>query len=792
MGRASKGGGSSGRSAKGKPFGRDWRFKKLEPEPFGEGGKAQVWKAKDQAARPFDPERIVAIKLLKRGADPEDRLRLCREGGRDRRFKHENVVRIFDLRGGPRSPFLVMEYIDGEDLSSLLTRYGRMDPERVAQVGAQLCAGLQFLHVGGLIHRDVKPGNAMLTGDLNGEEPIGLKLIDLGIAQAPEDPGQTREGGFVGSEPYVAPEVKAGEPATEVSDIYGAGAVLYELATDMRLLPLSWQEVWDQRRAKPVRPPHQVNPDVPGWLSAVIMRAIEVEPGKRYQAAEEMERALEEGATPCLSEDPTNVIDDAHEAATEVMGVALTEVMPGAAKSGPSSAKRPFVFRLMDALPLWVRRRLPEGYEDEPPPDWYLFLMMLGGGAFLVAVVFLPIAIRVVATLLEIPPWLLTTGVLVAMGAALFLRDETRRQVATRALRATGGGLRSALIAGGGGLWRALRAGSRSFANAAASAWRWVSARSRELPTSPVEESDDRHGDGGPARKAADLGRRAFAAFTAHRERRRGLSTNRRRTAEPRLRGFRLQLAEVGFAIRAWVPWLGRRAYLIVLVALAVCLALWLSPPLQNQVARRPPDHRTVLVVVPSAAWILVATFGLFRLRASRGSPRSLLAAGAALLAVLAALGMAMPSFSSSLETRLWPHDQVQRANGHGSDRPTTLSPTTAVALAFPRRTPRQAARAASRRLVAKVRRVRSAWTQLFRKLRHQDWTLDADTTAAVRESAFALTSRLNDWKRLSQYESARKAARHWSKSMERARSNLIARDCSRFYVGARGASARC
>ena len=785
------GAGSPGRSSKGTPFGKDRRFKKLQPEPLGEGGKARVWKAEDLAARPFAPGRVVAVKSLKPDAEQEDRLRLRREGGEDRRFDHENVVHIFDLRGGPRSPFLVMEYIAGEDLRSLLDRYGRLGAERVAEVGTQLCSGIRCLHVGGLIHRDIKPSNAMLIGDLEGEEPIGLKLIDLGIAQTPGDPEHTRQGGFVGTEPYVAPEVKAGERATEVSDIYGAGAVLYELATGAKLAPLSTQEVLERRRARPVSPPHQVNPAVPIWLSAVIMRAIEVESGERYEAAEEMKRALEKRVASSPGEDPTTVID-LREAPTEAMDGALTDVMPAAAKkTGTPSVKTSLVFRLMNLLPFWLRERLPEGYEEEEPTHWWGFLLMLGSGLVLGAVVFLPVAIRVVATLLELPPWLLTTGVLVGLGTTWFLRDEARRQAAARAVSAAAGGFRTALIAGGRGLWSALRAASRSFANAAASVWRWVSSRSWELP-SPTEESDERHRDEGSARKVADLGRRAFGIFTALRGRPGGLSSNRRRTAERWLHGVRSLLAEIGNAARAWVPWLGRRAYLIVLVALTACLGLWLSPPLQNQVARRPPGHRTVLIVVPAAAWILVATFGVLRLRASRGGPRNLVAAGAALLAVLAALGMAMPSFSGWLETRFWPHDQVENANGHGSNRPTTPSPTTAIAFGSPRRTPREAARAASRRLIAKVRRVRGAWTQLLRKLRHQGWTFDADTKPAVRESASALTSRLNSWNGISQYESARKAARHWSKSMERARSKLIARDCSRLYVGARGASARC
>jgi hypothetical protein len=749
MGRTSK---EDGVGSRGKPLSQDTRFKRLGREPVGKGGKAEVWKARDMAAKPYVPERLVAVKVLEPPVDADDRLRLCREGGEDRRLDHENVVRIFDLRGGPRSPFLVMEYIRGEDLKRLSARYGRFNPERVAELAVQLCAAMGCLHGAGLIHRDIKPGNLMLTGNLDDEGPIGLKLIDLGIAQAPGDPEHTAQGLVVGTAPYLAPEVGVGNRATEASDVYGAGAVLYELATGDRLPLLSREELLDRRRTKPVPPPHLVDPAMPGWLSAVIMRAIEVEPGERYESAEEMARALEQGAV-AGSEDPTTLSAEVNEAPTGVIGQA---------------APMPIVFRVLDALPLWLRRRLPEDYKEQEPTHWYLFLLGLSSGLILFAILLLPIVVRVIVTLCEIPLWLLTVGVLLGVGTTWFLRDESRRQAAARALGAAGGGL-----------WLALRAVGRSVAAAAAAAWRWVSNLSwPQSPPPAAEDGDDRRHEDGRVRRRGP-GHRTFAD---HSGRRRSWRAMRGSTVDPFLRGARSQLTEVGTAARAWAPWLGRRAYLIVLIALTVCLALWLGPALRNRVALQPSDHRTVLTAVPAAAWILIAFLGLFRLRVSRATPRRLIAAGVILLAVLTVLGMVMPSFSSWLEPRFWPDDQVEQAQGINAE---TSTPVTAAA---PSRTPREVARA----LAVRVREVESRWIQLLHGLRHDGWTISSDTRGAVREGAGELVSRLNGWRQLSRYEAAREGARHWLKSMERTASKLTNRDCHKFTIGERGAVAHC
>jgi Protein kinase domain len=745
------------------PFARDRRFKKLGQAPVGKGSKAEVWKARDVDANPFVPDRLVAVKLPNEHAEADDHSRLRREGGEDRRFDHENVVRIFDLRGGPRSPFLVMEYIAGEDLKKLLGRRKRLAPERVVEVAIQLCSGLQCLHDAGLVHRDVKPGNLMIVGNVEGPEPIQLKLTDLGIAVAPGDSDVET----AGTEPYIAPEVKAHEEATEAADVYGAGAVLYELATGQQLSSLSTSEWVAGRRDEPVTPPHELEPAVPEWLSSVIMRAIEVEPLSRYLTAEEMRDDLENAAFAC-AEAPTTVFAAEEEAQTEVLG---------------RKKAKPLAFRLLDALPGWLRDRLPANLEEEESPDVYPFLLALAAGLIVALVAFLPIVVRVVVVLCALPFWLLMAIVFVSAGLVWLLREEDRREATGRVLRTCGAGLWRGLCATGNASQRALGAGARHLGALAVAGWRWASSLSWPEPPAPLaEDGEARCAEPGRARPRPASDHRSFGH---HGQRGRAWAAAHRSSVEAFLRGSRVQLAEAGAVARAWVPWLGRRVYLIVLMACVVCLALWLDPALQSRVAQRPGDHRLVLNVVPAAVWLLCALVGLRVLSVWRATPRRLITGGLVFLVLLAAIGLAMPSFSSWLEPRFWPDDQVESAQ---AETPGTSTAPTVVA----QRTPREAARADSRHLATRVRKVEESWMQLFRSLQQDSWTISGDTKGAVREGADVLVSRLSGWRTLSQYELTRKAARHWSKSMEGAVSKLRTNVCSKFTVGPRGAKVWC
>lgn len=734
-----KSGGTGIRSSCGKPFSRDPRFKELER--LGEGGKAYVLKVEDTDASPLVPDRILAVKKLsKEHAALDEQRRIRREGAEDRQFDHPNVVRIFELRGGPRSPYLVMEYIPGEDCRGLLRRHGRFDSERVIELGIQLCAAMECLHTRGLIHRDIKPGNLMVTGDFDGGGPVRLKLIDLGIALGRGE--WDRE--IVGTKPYLAPEVQDGGQPTETSDVYEAGAVLYELATGSQLPELSEQEAWERCRAEPLTPPHVLEPTVPRWLGEVIMRAVSVDPAQRFSGAEEMWRALNErGAV--ASEAPTTVIGGADEEATRVIG----------------AKREPIVFRLIGALPPWLLERLPENWREQEPVHWYLFLLALAAVPFLLAIVWLPVEIEVIVALYELPRWLLTTGVLLTLGTAWFLREEDRRGAAARFIAAS----------------------ARSLALAAAAAWSWAASLSWPPPSPPPSTEGDgepRH-KGGRARLRS-RGRRS--PFKQHGERRRAWSSMRQGTVCPLLRDARSQLAEAGSAARAWTPWLVRHAYFIVLAALAFCLAFWLAPALQHRVSQQPADHRTVLTAVPAAVWIAIALVGLLLLRSSKASPRGLLIGGLALLVSLTVLGMLMPSFSAWLEPRFWPDDPVAKAQDGDQPSPTAEPDPASEA--------RETARLISRKLVGRVHSMEGRWMQLLWSLKkdeNADWEIEPSVKPAIREHGAALIARLTSWRKIAHYESARREASSWLESMRHVASQLTTRNCHEFTIGWQGAS---
>lgn len=284
------------RRRRGRPLIRDLRFKKLQAEPLGEGAAARVWKVRDEAEAPFTSDRVVAAKELKREASDEDRERLLREGGADRRFDHPHLVRIFELRGGSRSPYVVMECIDGRNAFDLLKDEGPFDPERVAEIGEQLCHGLDHMHARDVLHRDVTLRNTMVVGDLAGADPVTVKLIDLGTARASSDPGPEE---VVVTTPYAAPEILDRRRATVSSDVYSLGMVLYRLATDASV----------SRCEDRARDPRSVlgDPDLPVWLRHVIATALARRPGDRFPSAAAIGAALAAGPEG-LHENATTVL----------------------------------------------------------------------------------------------------------------------------------------------------------------------------------------------------------------------------------------------------------------------------------------------------------------------------------------------------------------------------------------------------------------------------------------------------------------------------------------------------
>src|SRR5881392_1696696 len=190
--------------------------------PLGRGGMGEVYRADD-----LKLGQTVALKLLPDHL-AHDRARLAQfhnEVRVARTISHRNVCRSYDIGDAGGRPFLTMEYVDGEDLASLLRRIGRFPEEKAVEVARQICAGVAAAHERGVLHRDLKPANVMIDGEGH------VRLTDFGLAAVAGSIDNIR----AGTPAYMAPEQLAGREVTARSDIYALGLLLYELFTGKRL-----------------------------------------------------------------------------------------------------------------------------------------------------------------------------------------------------------------------------------------------------------------------------------------------------------------------------------------------------------------------------------------------------------------------------------------------------------------------------------------------------------------------------------------------------------------------------
>jgi len=190
--------------------------------PLGHGAMATV-----DLARDVELDRPVALKRLAENLARDEDLqrRFLREARLAARLAHPNVVRVFDVGEDDGRPFIAMEYVEGETLAELVAQRAPLPAAEAARLGTQMCAGLAAAHAAGLVHRDVKPQNLLLSTD------GVLKLGDFGIAAGHDGTRLTLAGTVLGTAGYLAPEQARGEEVTAAADIYAVGAVLYELLT---------------------------------------------------------------------------------------------------------------------------------------------------------------------------------------------------------------------------------------------------------------------------------------------------------------------------------------------------------------------------------------------------------------------------------------------------------------------------------------------------------------------------------------------------------------------------------
>jgi serine/threonine-protein kinase len=241
---------------------------------LGRGGMGEVYRADDLTLG-----QPVALKFLPPHlADDPDRLsRFRKEVAVARKVSHPNVCRVHDLAGGDQQPFLTMEYVDGEDLASLLRRIGRVPPDKATAIARELCQGLAAVHEQGLVYRDLKPANVMLDG--RGR----VRLTDFGLAAAAEDLSAAEL--CSGTPAYMAPEQLAGQEVTARSDLYALGLVLYELFTGKRAF------TGTDRDTQPSSPSRHLGGLDPA-VERVILRCMERDPKDRPASALAVAAAL--------------------------------------------------------------------------------------------------------------------------------------------------------------------------------------------------------------------------------------------------------------------------------------------------------------------------------------------------------------------------------------------------------------------------------------------------------------------------------------------------------------------
>jgi len=260
--------------------------KYLLEEPMGRGATGTVWRAQQretagaEAAVAGQPGETVAIKVLKEelANDPDVVMRFLRERSVLLRLTHHNIVRTRDLVVEGDMLALVMDLIDGPDLHRYLRENGPFSPVAAALVTAQVADALAASHEDGIVHRDLKPANVLLADGPEGMRPM---LTDFGIARLADSPGLTRTQEFVGTPAYVAPESAEGRPQTSAVDIYGAGILLYELATGQPPFAGSTAlEVLHRHLAEePQRPPSMPDP-----LWTVVQSCLRKQPEERPSA----------------------------------------------------------------------------------------------------------------------------------------------------------------------------------------------------------------------------------------------------------------------------------------------------------------------------------------------------------------------------------------------------------------------------------------------------------------------------------------------------------------------------
>jgi serine/threonine-protein kinase len=289
----------------------------------GRGGMAEVYRAHDLRL-----DRTVAIKTLRvdLARDQTFQARFRREAQSAASLNQPSIVAVYDtgedMTSGIPVPYIVMEYVDGRTVRDLLQADHRLLPERALEIIDGVLGALAYSHESGIVHRDIKPGNVMVTR--NGD----IKVMDFGIARAMSDnqATMTQTAQVIGTAQYLSPEQARGERVDARSDLYSTGCLMYELLTGRppftgdSPVAIAYQHV----RENPV-PPTVVDPDIPAWADAIVLKAMAKDPADRYQSADEMRMDVQRAQNGMAVAAPTRL--DSY-GRTQAMGAATMMANP--------------------------------------------------------------------------------------------------------------------------------------------------------------------------------------------------------------------------------------------------------------------------------------------------------------------------------------------------------------------------------------------------------------------------------------------------------------------------------
>jgi serine/threonine-protein kinase len=354
--------------------------------PLGEGGMATLWRAVDEQL-----DREVAVKLLREqfSSDAGFAARFKQEARSAGSLSHPNIVPVYDYGtdGTDGIQFIVMQLIEGQDLASILRERTVLSTDDAVKVAIGVASALEVAHRRGIVHRDVKPGNILITDDGD------VKVTDFGIARAVSEASMTVTGTTLGSVHYFSPEQARGDEVTGASDVYALGIVLYEMLTGRR--PFEGDSaagVALKRLTEDPQPPTAHRP-VPAGLSAIVMRALERDPARRFPDAGSFAEALR-----VWQRDPA-----AGASATATAGAAGAAGAAAAAGSSPPAAPippageptvyvPPRVARPSDRAPMaqgGPPRRPAPRHDEQESGSWWVWLLALLAVILLGAIGFL-------------------------------------------------------------------------------------------------------------------------------------------------------------------------------------------------------------------------------------------------------------------------------------------------------------------------------------------------------------------------------------------------------------------